>query len=236
MFLFRKKKERKDHKLSPFIILRATKQDYCPILDLMYKSFYKEDPTYHQLGITQNAVMDETAMKNMAEGITLVARCKNDGCIVGACINETTNKWDPDLKEKLAASVQCPNVRQLLLFQAHIQRFPNLWECYGTKKVFEITNMFVKIGYKSTDIAERLLNESRELAADCGYKIVRFNATSYSMANLATRQHMVLAGEMPYRLYLGRDLNPVIDPPYPNESVKVFVDVDPQIKKTTTKK
>ncbi|XP_023028095.1 uncharacterized protein [Leptinotarsa decemlineata] len=234
--IFKKSKDRRDTHLSPYIILKPTKEDYETILKLMHEAYYPEEPTCFSLGIARNTVMDETALKNLAEGISLVARSKYDGCIVGACINETSNRWDPDLKEKLAASVQCSNVKQLLLFQAHIQRFPQLWDCYCVQKIFEISNLFVKKFHSRSDIAERLLNESKELAADCGYKVVRLNATSLHLAELAKSMNMELAAEMPYCLYVGRNMKPVFDPPYPNDSVKVFIDVDPQIKKASIKK
>ncbi|CAH1156173.1 unnamed protein product [Phaedon cochleariae] len=221
----------KQQNLSPYIILKATKEDYDHVLKLMHECFYIEEPTCLSLNLNHNTILDETALKNMAEGITLVARCKYDGCIVGACINNTTNPWDPDLKEKLACNVQCTKTKQLLLFQAHVQRFPRLWNCYDVQKVFEISNVFLKRELRKTDIMEKLVRESKDLAADCGYKVVRLDATSKNLVELCKKVNMELAAEIPYCMYIGKNNKPVFDPPHPNDSVKIYVDVDPQIKK-----
>lgn len=40
----------------------------------MHESFYRDSPTVRFLKIKQNPVLDELAMKAMAEGMTLVAK------------------------------------------------------------------------------------------------------------------------------------------------------------------
>ncbi|KAJ8951990.1 hypothetical protein NQ318_010736 [Aromia moschata] len=108
--------------LSHYIFVRATKNDYREILSLMHDTYFKEEPTCHALGVTRNALLDEGALNAMAEGVSVVARCKYDGALVGAAVNESTHPWDPDMKEKFACSVCCPKVKRLLLFYAHVQR------------------------------------------------------------------------------------------------------------------
>lgn len=68
----------------------------------------------------------------------LVAKCKYNGCIVGASINASTNPWDPDMEEKLACKIQSDEIRKLILFYAHIMRVPDLWRCLGVQKVYEV--------------------------------------------------------------------------------------------------
>lgn len=70
--------------------------------------------------------------------VILVAKCKYNGCIVGACINTSTNPWDPDMEEKLACKIQSDDIRKLILFYAHIMRVPDLWRCLGVQKVYEV--------------------------------------------------------------------------------------------------
>lgn len=43
------------------------------------------------------------------------------------------------MEEKLACTVECNNVRKLIMFYAHMMRVPDLWRCLGVKKVYEVT-------------------------------------------------------------------------------------------------
>ncbi|CAH1114080.1 unnamed protein product [Psylliodes chrysocephalus] len=222
--ILRSKKNR--YKFSQYIILKANKDDYRPILKIMHEHFYKNEPTCVTLGIRPNAIIDETALKNMAEGITLVARCKHDGSIVGAAINETSNPWDPDLKEKLASNIECQKMKHWLFFQAHVQRFPKLWCRYDVQKVFELANMFVKRGLKDNEIMLRLINESRNLARDYGYKVFRINATKNIICKMCEMAKMQLTAEIPYCSYVGKNLAPIFNLSHRNKSLKIYIDVN----------
>ncbi|CAH1996457.1 unnamed protein product [Acanthoscelides obtectus] len=157
-----------------------------------------------------------------------VARCRYDGCIVGACINESSNPWDPSLKEKFACSVACPKVKQLMMFYAYLQKLPGLWENHDVQKVFEMAYLFVKKEHRRRGIALRLLQDSRNLAADCGFNVVRCDATSAYTAILCEKLGMKMIHELPYCNYLAKQtLEPVFQPPPPHTSVKIYVDVKP---------
>lgn len=106
----------------------------------MWKAYYPDEPTASALGIgmKHNAVLDQHALQMLYEGVSVVAKCKYDGNIVGACINESTNPWDPDMSERFACNVACEKTRQLLLFWAHLEREPKIWQRFCTQKVFEV--------------------------------------------------------------------------------------------------
>ncbi|CAH0554093.1 unnamed protein product [Brassicogethes aeneus] len=165
---------------SDYIFLRANKSDTDAILDLMKISYYTEEPTYTALQIEDPKISLEGASRSLAEGLSYVARCRVNmmGVLWGASINCTSNPWDPDLKEKLACSVQDPKLRQLFLFYAHIQRAPNLFKCFNVQKVYEIECVFVSPEHRYRGIAAKLIELSRNLGRDCGYKIIRCDATS----------------------------------------------------------
>ncbi|XP_056633891.1 uncharacterized protein LOC130443343 [Diorhabda sublineata] len=252
--LIKRRTKETNSKFSQYIILRANKDDFPAILKVMHETFYNQEPTCFSIatkqnyqtekslifvdsqlqkpnqciGLKHNSIMDETVLQKMAEGITVVARCKNNGCVVGAAINESTNPWDPDLKEKLACSVQCPKMKHYLLFQAHVQRSPKLWDCFHVQKIFEISNIFAKGEMKDPQLMTKLIQESRSLAADCGYKVVRVNASTPTIASICESLNMKLTAEIPFCSYLGKNLEPIFNPPHPFESVKIYVDESPQ--------
>ncbi|CAG9854692.1 unnamed protein product [Phyllotreta striolata] len=218
-------RDRSRYKFSKYIILKATKDDYDSVLKVMHECFYDSEPTCYALGIKPNAIIDETALKNMAEGKTLIAKCKFSGSIVGAAINETSNPWDPDQKEKLANHINCPKIKQWLLFQAYAQRYPQLWGRYNVDKVFESSNIFVRKSDQSDEILLRLLEESKTLAFECGFKIFRVNATKRDVWESCEKADMKLTAEIPYCSYIGRNMKPVFVTPPPNKCLKVYVNV-----------
>lgn len=228
---FNKLRETDQPVTSPYIILRATKDDYKPIVDQMHESFYPDEPTAIALGLcnTNSNVLDEYTLKHLAEGISLVAKCKYDGCIAGACINMSNHPWDPALKEKLACNVKCTKVKKLLLFYAYAERMPDLWKCYDVQKIFTVDSIFTVREHRRKGIAKRLLQESRSLAADCGFRVVRLDATSVFSATLCENEGMKLVATIPYCTYIGRNMEPVFCPPHPHTSYKIFIDDHPQM-------
>ncbi|XP_060526828.1 uncharacterized protein LOC132702296 [Cylas formicarius] len=230
-----KPSETKNENESKYHITRATKEDYDGIIKLMHESYYEEEPTCSCLGVTPNPVLDERRLRAMAEGYSLVAKCAHDGSIAGGAINESTHPWDPDLGEKLACSVKCPKVKQLILFYAYVMRAPDLWECLGVGKIFEMANVFVKRAHRRNGLAHRLMKRSKALGADCGFGVLRCDATSEHTAGICENLGMQLVAEIPYCTYLGPDLLPVFKPPFPHQSVKVYCDCSPQLNELRSK-
>lgn len=189
----------------------------------MQEVYYCDEPTCASLGVRPNPVMDDRAKKFLREGLSLIAKCRHNNCIVGACINSSVHPWDADLTEKLACSARNDKVRTLLLFYAHITRIADLWTSFDTKKVFEITYIFVEPAHRRKKIATKLVEKSLQLGEDCGYPAIRYDATNYKTAALCQKLGMQLFDVVPYCSYLGRNYEPIFRPPYPNESVKIYI-------------
>ncbi|XP_066260607.1 arylalkylamine N-acetyltransferase 1-like [Euwallacea similis] len=223
--LFRRKQDIKE--VSPYLIMRANKDDFDEVLKVMHEGYFDGEPTINGLDISPNLVMDERVRHAMSEGYTLVAKCKHNGCIVGACINESTNPWDPDLEEKLARKIQSENMRKLLMFYAHTMRVPDLWKYLGVQKVYEMAYVFVKRPYRKKGLAYRLLDHSKALGMDAGFPVVRCDATSVHTARICNRLGMQKIAEIPYRTYLDQNLKPIFKPPCSHESVKIYCDCSP---------
>lgn len=216
----------KENNLSQYLIVKATKEDYRPVLEMMHTSYYPYEPTCSSLGIGPNLVMDERAMKDMVEGMSLVARLKTDGEIVGACINCSLHPWDPDQTEKLAFSCKCTKLKTLLLFYAHVTRSPDLWKSYHVKKVFEMAYLFVKPEHRRKGIPLRLMEHSQTIARNKCFRVMRCDATNVATARLCEKLGMRLVDEISYSSFLGKSFEPVFETSSPNKSVKIYVDDD----------
>ncbi|XP_017769447.1 PREDICTED: dopamine N-acetyltransferase-like [Nicrophorus vespilloides] len=210
----------------PFIVTRAATSEACDILDLMWDAYYPDEPTTSFLGLgrNRNSVFDDQALKVLAQGYSIVARCKYNGSLVGASLNSITVPWDPKMTEKFACTLSDDKMTKLFMFFAYLQKVPRLWERYCDLQVFEMANVFVRRSDRRKGVAGRLVRASRDLAADTGFRIVRVDATNVHTATLCDRLKMRMVYELPYCSYLGEDNNPVIDPPKPNTSVKVYID------------
>lgn len=69
-------KKKKLDKESHYVYLRATKADHEPILELMKKAYFSEEPTYSALKIENPTIPLENASRSLQEGLTFVAKCK----------------------------------------------------------------------------------------------------------------------------------------------------------------
>lgn len=220
--------------LSQYIIVKATKEDYRHVLEVMHTSYYPYEPTCSSLGIGPNLVMDERAMKDMVEGMSLVARMKSGGEIVGACINCSLHPWDPDQTEKLALSCKCSKLKTLLLFYAHVTRSPDLWKSYGVERVFEMAYLFVKPEHRRKGIPLRLMEHSQTVARNKCFHVMRCDATNVATAKLCEKLGMRLVDEIPYSSFLGKTFEPVFETSPVNNSVKIYVDDNFETVKTPT--
>lgn len=213
-----------ENNLSQYITVKVSKDDYIPVLKLMHNAFYPYEPTCAGLGIGPNRVMDERVIKDMAEGMSLMVRHKHDGDIVGACINYSIHPWDPQQTEKLAKSCKCSNLRYLLQFFAHVTRSPNLFKSYGVSKVFEIGYLFIAPEHRRKGLSYRLMEESKNLAREKDFQIIRCDATNFITANICEKLGMKLVDEIQYSTYFGKKVEPVLNPPPPHNSVKIYID------------
>lgn len=217
------KRKTKQQKTDNYVVNLANQTDRFTILRLMEDVYYKDEPTCASIGLRSTPLLQERARKFLSEGISFVAKCKYDNCIVGACINCSIQPWDPDCLERLACSSADEKVRSLLLFYAHVTRIADLWTCYGTNKVFEIAYIFVKPEHRRQGISTKLMQESIKLAQDCGYSVLRYDATNYRLAVVCQKLGMQLFESVPFCSYLGKNYEPIFRPPHPNDAVKIYV-------------
>lgn len=145
-------------KKSPYVILRPTKDEYCDILDLMWKSFHNEEPVSKtlEIGSTANPAIDEKTLEIISQGLSYVAKCKYTGCIVGASLNESTCFWDADQTDKFACSLSCKKTRDMYQFWAYLQRHPKIFEKYCVDNVFEVFLFIYQSTTKNTKICLNL--------------------------------------------------------------------------------
>lgn len=209
---------------SQYITVKISKEDYLPVLKVMHNAFYSHEPTCASLGIGPNPVMDERAIKDMAEGMSLMVKHKHNGDIVGACINCSVYPWDPDHTEKLASSCKCSKMKKLLLFYAYMTRKPDLWSSYGVKKVFEMAYLFISPDHRRKGLSYRLLEESMNLGREKGFQVIRCDATNFITAKLCEKLGMKLVDEIKFSTYFDKKMDPVFNPPPPHDSIKIYVD------------
>ncbi|XP_050293942.1 uncharacterized protein LOC126734382 isoform X2 [Anthonomus grandis grandis] len=194
----------------------------------MHQSYYDGEPTIMSLNIRPNSVLDELALRSLAEGYTLVAKCKYNGNIVGACINQSLSEWDPEMQEKLACSVKHDETRKLIMFQAYVSRAPDLFRCLGVKKIYEMAYLFVNRSHRKKGLAFRLLEESKSLGADAGFPVIRCDATNVNTAKICEKLGMQKVADIPYCTYLDQNLQPIFQPPWPHQSTQIYCDCAPQ--------
>lgn len=222
---FFKRKSKPSTKIDPYMIVRATPDDTCQILDLMWSAYHPDEPTTKSLGLGKhrNCVFDEQARKILAKGYSVVAKCKYNGSVVGAALCESCSPWDPAMTEKLACTLKDPKMARLYMFWAYLQRAPNLWEKYCQMNIYEIVNVFVRHEDRQRGLAKRLMATAKENGADAGYKVIRVDASSTATAKICEKLKMKLVYEIPFCSYVSEQNEVIFKVPDPT-SIKIYVD------------
>lgn len=115
----------------------------------MKEYFFPEEPTVMAVGLgrRKNPMFEHHVQLALEEGISIIAKCKCTGEIVGGCVNKTTCPWDADMLDRLACTLSCEATKSLYQFYAYLQRAPCLWEKYCTNKVFEVDITFLLVKF-----------------------------------------------------------------------------------------
>jgi len=210
----------------PFIILRASPEDTEEILDLMWESYFPDEPITKSTGLhlQRNEIFDQETTNTLSKGISLIARCKYNGCLVGGCINNVLCPWDADMMEKFACTLKNEKMAELYMFFAYLIRAPDLFDKYCTSQVFEIQMVFVRHTDRKKGLACRLVQASRDLAVDLGYQIIRVDASNIQSAKICEKLKMKLVFELPYCSYIGENMEPVFKVNEPNQTLRVYID------------
>ncbi|XP_018326518.1 uncharacterized protein LOC108737886 [Agrilus planipennis] len=232
--LFRKKSKEESH----YLIHRPQPDEYCEILRLLWECYYPEEPTTLSLGLghCHNPVMDEDSLRGLSEGLSLVARCKYTGDIVAGSVNRTACPWDAEEMERFSCSLTCPKLKSYTKFNAHLLKAPMLWERFCTDKIFEISQVFVKKEERQKGLGFKLIKSSKELGADCGFRVIRLDATSHYSAKICEKLDMRLIYTINYDDYVDIYGNPVIKPPPPHCACKVYIDLPHSMEQRKKKK
>ncbi|KAF5307376.1 hypothetical protein FQR65_LT07093 [Abscondita terminalis] len=209
-------------------MLANESQDYGEVINLLWKCYYPDEPTYAalKLGYKYHPIFDQLAYDCLQDGISYLAKCSFTYEVVGGCLNKICCPWDPDDLDKLACKMHSPDVRSFYQFRAYIQRTPCLWQNYCTDRVFELKKLFVRRQDRRRGIAKSLIQASRKLGADSGQKVVRLDATNMFIDRLCTKLKMKMVYDIPYCSYTGNDPehSPVIKAPPPHTGCRVFID------------
>lgn len=108
----------------------------------MWESYYPYEPTVTSLGlgVRKNPLLDEVALHCLAEGVSVLAKCKYTGKIVGGCVNGSSVPWDSAKLERIACSSACVQTRHLFHFWAYLQQAPKIFKRFDVQKIMEVSS------------------------------------------------------------------------------------------------
>ncbi|KAL3276616.1 hypothetical protein HHI36_011988 [Cryptolaemus montrouzieri] len=209
----------------PFIIEKAKLNEHDILVREMYRSFYPDEPVSFALKFRCDPKLDELVYDALAENLSVVVKCKYSGDILAACINRTTNPWDPNILDRIACTL-CSRGKSILHLRAHLMRAHDLWNYYGVQKIFDVQHVYVRREERKQQIPWHMITASRNIAADCGYTIFRVISTNEYLSKVCEKYRMRKVYDLPYCAYIGADWKPVCEPPPPHFSAKTYIDMN----------
>ncbi|KAL3265354.1 hypothetical protein HHI36_009562 [Cryptolaemus montrouzieri] len=214
----------KCRKKTPYVICKPKLEEYPKILEVMERSYFREEPSLKFLGITMNSAMEKRIVDRLNEGNSLVAKCKYTGKLLGVAMNQTVKPWNHRILENLAREQTCPKTRELFLFYSYLQEAPKLFQKYHCLfEIFEITNVFLEKNERRYKLGILLTKECVNLAIRNRFKLVRCDATNFVFSQLLEKLKFNLVTNIPYEDYVNENgVNIFENVEVPNVGVRVF--------------
>ncbi|KAK9870766.1 hypothetical protein WA026_009727 [Henosepilachna vigintioctopunctata] len=208
----------------PYIMCQPMVEEFETVLDIVNRIYFRKEPSLKFLGIKMNPFLERQFIDKLKEGVSIMAKCKYTGRIVGIALNETIKPWEHEIIAKQAKSQKCAKTKEMMMFWAYLTKTSNPFQ--GDPCLYEI--------FKSTvlymDRAEQRFGLGRMIAKECinmaireKYKLIKSRTTDARYAETLRLLGFNQILHLPFDAYKNEDGIKVLEHvPPPNIGAKVF--------------
>ncbi|KAJ9596159.1 hypothetical protein L9F63_027218 [Diploptera punctata] len=147
----------------------------------------------------------------------------NTGRVVGVSLN---GQHEPGHVDEMQSSADnCPNLRfrKILQLLVEVEKKSDIFTKYpDVDKQIEVRILSVDTVMRGRGIAKALLDKTRELAMQNGFRLMRVDCTSHFSARAVARLGFECIFSLPYEEYC-RDGKQVFHPALPHTQVATYV-------------
>jgi ribosomal protein S18 acetylase RimI-like enzyme len=204
-------------------VVTAKEEDIGRIAVFLRRHFYATSPLNIGIGAPVDRKISEMIpLQYLSEGASLLAISRNDGRILGACINgENTPQERPHTECLQSDSNEvCVKINE---FIHKMEEAVDIWELTGANRALYIHILAVDSAARGQGIARALMEGTRHLALSLGYPLLRILCTSAYSTRIARSMGMRSVHTLPFTEYKDENGHPVFTPPQPHTHATMFV-------------
>lgn len=211
-----------------FSIRAITKDDEENVLEMLRKSFFRDEPMNSSLGLADDPEscrsLEQYCRKYFAERLSRVVITKS-GNIAGVCLNSSivkNSRVESTASEEVNQS-SIPFVKIINLLH-QIERKCDIFQKYShAEKILDLGILSVDDSYRGKGISKLLINETRQMAIKLNYPLIQVVCSSHFSAKGAARLGFRQIFAMPYVEYVDADNQQLISPAHPHTEATVQV-------------
>ncbi|XP_014291149.1 arylalkylamine N-acetyltransferase 1 isoform X2 [Halyomorpha halys] len=206
-----------------YMVAPITNDDIENVLAFLRKFFFRDEPLNLCIGLLDEQPtcmeLEKFCVEPIPDGFSLKA-VSPSGDIIGVCLNGVVNRSDEE------EDMECDNAKfrkiQDLLDKVYTEsdifgRFPDV------DKFLDIRVASVDKAYRGRGIAKALFDETRRIAGENGFQMVKADATSHFTALAVIKLGFQCIYCLNYGDYKDEDGKVIFSPEAPHTCVKTFV-------------
>ncbi|XP_045452224.1 arylalkylamine N-acetyltransferase 1-like [Melitaea cinxia] len=178
-----------------YTISLITEQDAVPVMKLVKRFFYLDEPLNRAVGLCTSETdpcpeLDDYCTSSILDGLSFKAT-DVDGNIVGAMISgECPLKEDDNGNDLLSQAQRCPNPKfqKILYILARRESGAKLWEKFPhDEKLVEVKVAATDTNWRKKGIMNALTQETEKAVKERGIRLLRLDTSSAYSAMTAER-------------------------------------------------
>ncbi|CAH1390089.1 unnamed protein product [Nezara viridula] len=205
-------------------VVPITNDDIETVLSFLRKFFFRDEPLNLCIGLLDEQPtceeLEKFCVEPIPDGFSLKA-VSPSGEIIGVCLNGVVKRSDVDEEEMECNNAKFRKIQELLdkvYTEADIfGRFPDV------EKFLDIRVASVDEAYRGRGIAKALFDETRRIAGENGFEMVKADATSHFTALAVIKLGFHCIYTLNYAEYKDEDGQVIFSPEDPHTCVKTFV-------------
>ncbi|CAH2090491.1 unnamed protein product [Euphydryas editha] len=178
-----------------YTISAVTEQDVEPVMKLLKRTFYVDEPLNRTVGLCPSETdpcpeLDEYCKSSILEGLSFKAT-NSDGNVIGAMISGICPlKEDDNGNDLLSQAQRCPNPKfqKILYILARRESGAKLWDKFPhDQKLVEVKVAATDYNWRKRGIMNALTEETEKTIKERGIRLLRLDTSSAYSAKTAER-------------------------------------------------
>ncbi|XP_065159407.1 uncharacterized protein [Atheta coriaria] len=191
------------------------------------REHFPDEPLNECVGLCKKnepcELLEHHDLHTLEEGLSIMAYDPITGEIAGVALNGVSNKGDNEKAIEEMKDIDNLQYKQIFGLLYNTNQEIDLFGKYGIDKIFELRILSVNSKFRGKGIAKDLFARSEMLAEECGYKLMKVDATSRFSQRVAESLGMITAKAVHYGDFQDENGKHIYQIEAPHEYYKIMI-------------